>query len=326
MPSTVYYDLALHEVSRETVNRDIRSFIVHEFEQIVKGSDNLPTGWPGEEKIAELVRLADGLFIFASTTCRFIAEEQHWSPQELLEAVFAPLTSFSVERDHGIPSGQSTRELDKMYTLVLERQFQRTTFHGDKSGVLKIFRRVMGLIAIAYEPLSVTAIAALLSLRVDIIETRLKHLHAVLDTPRDTTAVVKISHPSFREFLLDKRRCENQDFFIAEEELHGTLTDGCIRLLSALKQNICDQKSPGVSVNSLETNIIQQHIPAELQYAGVYWIQHLKKSGKRPLDNGPVYEFFQEHLLHWLEAMSWIGKLSEGIRAIQVLESMIHVR
>jgi hypothetical protein len=45
-------------------------------------------------------------------------------------------------------------------------------------------------------------------------------------------------------------------------------------------------------------------------------IQHLEKSGAQLHDNDQVHRFLQVHLLHWLEALSWIGKTSEGILAI----------
>ena len=40
-------------------------------------------------------------------------------------------------------------------------------------------------------------------------------------------------------------------------------------------------------------------------------------------DHGEVHEFLLEHLLHWLEALSLIRKLPEGIRAITSLESIV---
>jgi hypothetical protein len=43
-------------------------------------------------------------------------------------------------------------------------------------------------------------------------------------------------------------------------------------------------------------------------------------------DDGRVHVFMQHHLLHWLEALSLAGKVSEGVRAIQLLEDMIDVR
>jgi hypothetical protein len=38
-------------------------------------------------------------------------------------------------------------------------------------------------------------------------------------------------------------------------------------------------------------------------------------------DNGLVYTFLQEHLLHWFEALSLVGKTFKGILAITLLES-----
>jgi hypothetical protein len=57
----------------------------------------------------------------------------------------------------------------------------------------------------------------------------------------------------------------------------------------------------------------------------VYWIQHLQKSGAQLYDNDQVHKFLQVYLLHWLEALSWIDKTSEGILAIFSLEAQIQV-
>jgi len=34
-----------------------------------------------------------------------------------------------------------------------------------------------------------------------------------------------------------------------------------------------------------------------------------------------VNSFLKEHFLHWLEALGWLGKVSEGIHAISLLDS-----
>jgi hypothetical protein len=38
-----------------------------------------------------------------------------------------------------------------------------------------------------------------------------------------------------------------------------------------------------------------------------------------------VHQFLQVHLLHWLEALGWIQKVSEGIYTIASLESIAAV-
>jgi hypothetical protein len=66
-------------------------------------------------------------------------------------------------------------------------------------------------------------------------------------------------------------------------------------------------------------------LPAELQYACRYWVDHLQRSEHQLYGDGRVHCFLREHLLHWVEALGWIEQSSEGIRAIALLESMVNV-
>ncbi|KAF5694732.1 G-protein beta WD-40 repeat-containing protein [Fusarium denticulatum] len=51
-------------------------------------------------------------------------------------------------------------------------------------------------------------------------------------------------------------------------------------------------------------------IPAELEYACTYWFLHLKRSD-RSLSSFK-YTFLYEHLLHWIEVLSLLGRLAAG--------------
>jgi hypothetical protein len=93
----------------------------------------------------------------------------------------------------------------------------------------------------------------------------------------------------------------------------------------SLKQDICKQKDPGILVTNIKKSQIELYLPLEIQYACLYWVQHLKTSRAQICDDSQVYEFLQDHLLHWLEALSWIGKFADGILAIISLEALIIV-
>jgi hypothetical protein len=54
-------------------------------------------------------------------------------------------------------------------------------------------------------------------------------------------------------------------------------------------------------------------------------VQHLQRSEARLYDNGKEHIFLQEHLLHWLEALSLMGKTSEGVLSITPFESIVIV-
>jgi hypothetical protein len=94
---------------------------------------------------------------------------------------------------------------------------------------------------------------------------------------------------------------------------------------TSLKQDVCGQEAPGTLVADIESSQIEQCLPPEVRYACLYWIQHLQKSDAQLCDNEEVHQFLQVHLLHWLEALGWIGKPSEGILAISSLEAQIQV-
>jgi hypothetical protein len=42
-------------------------------------------------------------------------------------------------------------------------------------------------------------------------------------------------------------------------------------------------------------------------------------------DDGDVHRFLKVHLLHWIEALSWLGKTSDVIRLLGSLQSIVIV-
>jgi hypothetical protein len=170
-------------------------------------------------------------------------------------------------------------------------------------------------------PLSTSSLSRLLHLPKEDVDATFNDLYAILDIPEDPTRQLRLHHPSFRDFLLNKDRCE--DFWVDEKKAHQILAAGCIQLMSmSLKQDICGLNTPSLLVTDIEPSRVQHFIPPEVQYASLYWIQHLHKSGTPLHDNDQVHQFLQKHFLHWLEAFGWMGKGSEGIYAIAALESI----
>jgi hypothetical protein len=94
---------------------------------------------------------------------------------------------------------------------------------------------------------------------------------------------------------------------------------------TSLKPDICDLNTPSVLVSDIESSRVKRSLPPEVQYACLYWIQHFHRSGARLRDDDQVHQFLKEHLLHWLEALGWMQKVSEGIYAIASLDSIAAV-
>jgi hypothetical protein len=188
-----------------------------------------------------------------------------------------------------------------------------------------MLRYILGSVIGLLSPLSVDSLSKLLYVpKMDINQT-LEDLYAILNIPKDPTCPLRLHHPSFRDFLLNQDRC-GANFWVDEEQVHQKLLNGCIGIMATLlKQDICGAGAPGMLAVDMERSQVERSLPPELQYACLYWIQHFQKSGAQPSDNDQVHQFLQKHLLHWLEALGWMGKVPEAVHAIASLELLTAV-
>jgi hypothetical protein len=154
------------------------------------------------------------------------------------------------------------------------------------------------------------------------IQQTLDDLHSILNIPEDMAQLIRLHHPSFRDFLLSSERC-GDDFWVDDRYRHWVLAQKRLQLMSTLKLDICGLCSPSVLVSDIDTSQVKKHLRPEVQYARLYWIPHILKSGNQLRDAGPVHEFSKKQFLHWLEAMALIGKTTEGMHAIAALESSV---
>ena len=299
-----YRDLVLHDISEFTVDRDISLFLKH----------NLSMIRPPEQVIERLVRKASGLFIWAATTCRFVHEGKRFSEERLAMILEVNSTAITAPEKH----------LNEVYITILKHSTSPSYTDKERGDLRDLLRHILGSIVVLFSLLSPNSLSKILQVTKKDIEQTLENLQAILDVPEDQTRPLRLHHPSFRDFLLDKDRCRDPDFQVDEKEAHETLATNCIQLMStSLKQDICGLKAPGVLVTDIESSQVEKYLPAELQYACLYWVQHMQRSSAQLYNQ--VYQFLQDHLLHWLEALSWIRKTREGLLAIFSLEAQIPV-
>jgi len=147
-----------------------------------------------------------------------------------------------------------------------------------------------------------------------------------MDIPKNQNYNLRLHHPSFRDFLLNKNRCVDLNFWVDEKLAHQRMTEYCIQLMSTfLKQDICSIIVPGTFATDIGQSKVEEVLPLEVQYACLYWTQHLQKSSPRLQDNERIHQFLQSHFLHWLEALGWMQKISEAITQIINLEAIAAV-
>ena len=75
----------------------------------------------------------------------------------------------------------------------------------------------------------------------------------------------------------------------------------------------------------VEKSKVEKYLPLHVQYSCRYWVHHLQRGNIDLYDIDQVHIFLQKHFLHWLEALSLMGKMSEGVLMLTALQSILTV-
>jgi heterokaryon incompatibility protein (HET) len=315
IPEAEHQDFVLHNIAPSIVDHDIMIFLEYNL-RLIRQERSLDVGWPGEEVIRCLVQNASGLFIWAATACRFIREGKRFTVKRLAMVL--------ENSSHAITAPE--KHLNDIYMTVLKNSVSSDYSNEEREELYGMLRYILGSIVILSSPLSPYSLSKLLHVSKEEVDQTLDDLHAILEVTKDQTRPLRLHHPSFRDFLLNKDRCDDSNFWVDEKQAHQMLAGSCIQLLSAsLKEDICGVTIPGTLIADVESGRVEECLPLEVQYACLHWVQHLQRSGSQLRDNDDVDQFLRNHFLHWLEALSWMKKISEGILEMISLESIAPV-
>jgi NACHT domain len=308
IPEGTHQDYILHNISPPIIDHDISVLYRYELQNVWEKCD-----LPEQQTIGLLIKKAGGLFIWAATVCRFINGDRRFIARRLSLILKGDTTVMPPEK-----------KLDEIYTTILTHSLSGSLDEYEKEELCRSFKEIVGSIVVLFDPLSAANLARLLNKTKEEIVQTLDDLHSVLDVPESQEYAIRLLHPSFRDFLLDKKRCRDQQLWVHDIKTHEILAQNCLGLMSSsLKRDICDLRVPGALRSKVDNSRVEQCLPADLQYACRYWVQHLQRSRARLCDNSKVHTFLREHFLHWLEALSLIGKTSDSVQMVTNLQSMI---
>src|SRR5262249_6437524 len=139
-------------------------------------------------------------------------------------------------------------------------------------------------------------------------------------------------HQSAKDYLTEHAKSEilSKIFPYGPAEGHQTIVSQSIKAMGAKlqKRDVYDLKYQGFTITKVQAPH-QEHL-ATIRYACVYWIDHLCeiKSGHDRVglcDNGTIDIFLKEHFLHWLEVLSLLKRMSEGVLSMAKLTGLLQV-
>ncbi|CCO33531.1 Vegetative incompatibility protein HET-E-1 [Rhizoctonia solani AG-1 IB] len=294
--------LVLHDLDSSMVKTDIERYMRDE----LKGIPLTEKHWP---KIMERCGL---LFIYASTTCRYI--KNAYEMKTLAKALNTITRTASMPMEHG-----DENVIDELYKTVLDTAFGRPGLNqADK----RTMKDVLDMAVCAVEPMTLNAMAGLLSLEgADQVDALLRPLRSVLNVSKGAGAVTTL-HASFADFMLSVDR--SGTYHCKARSRHAAMAESCLEAMSAAKpkMNICGLPSSYLfddEVGGLKTRVAESISPG-LMYACRYWATHLRLGGLWPELIQRVNEFFSSKLLLWMEVINLTKHIRHATSIIQDAE------
>ncbi|KAJ0425222.1 hypothetical protein BJY00DRAFT_308549 [Aspergillus carlsbadensis] len=264
--------LSTNSVPGGTPMDDITLFVKHELGEIRHKLD-LVQGWPSQDDFESLVQKCEGLFLYAATACRFLANADGLGD---LEARLQMILASTVETH----SPEET--LDKIYDIIVKHALEKDEVtHEWKESFIHRFQQEVGGLMFLLEAVSLEGLSSLLSVSKPDMRRTLRDLSPIIKVPTNNKSPIRLLHQSFRDYLLAEERCKDARLRVNKQDQHGVLAECCLRLIrERLQKDICGLGRPGI----LAAHLCQG--PADL------------------LGSDDLHDFLETNFLQWLEAMS----------------------
>lgn len=184
------------------------------------------------------------------------------------------------------------------------------------------YKRIFAVTSLVFRPLSLSELSLVTGLPFDIVETAIKMCGSFLTLTGETVSLI---HQSAKDYLETNYESRLQPAGTAQG--HADIGRHSIdAMFTILKQNMYN-----LDFDFKPKDMTPPHPDplAPVRYSCVFWADHLCSESpecqRELMDDGPVWRFLNEHFLRWLESLSLLGKLSDGVLSIRKLRNVIQV-
>ncbi|KFY10561.1 hypothetical protein V491_07595 [Pseudogymnoascus sp. VKM F-3775] len=121
----------------------------------------------------------------------------------------------------------------------------------------------------------------------------------------------------------------SQQDLLHNDRAYCSLAEKSIQqMCSSLTRNICKLTTTNAEIDTIDRSDIINVLPDELQYSCRFWILHLYRGKNRFLVDvdlqNQVYDFLAGYFLCWLEALSLLRLVHDGINSLESLERLLN--
>lgn len=298
------------ELNSNLVSKAVAYFIGFKASELAKARGLELTARNEIEKL--LSKKAEGTFLWVSLVCKELEKVALWKVQSVLEK---------------FPTG-----LNLFYDRMME------DISNQDAETAKFCLKILQSVTLAYRPLQIQELLTISGLlgsnfsNERVLSDLIERCGSFLTVRKETVFFVHLTAKDY--FVSGKGR--DRIFPNGDIAKHGRILHNCLDIMlhNTLKRDMCGLQKPGAKLQEALTKIHESCV-SRVSYACVYWVAHLRQyiegldKGAKDMslirDNGRVHEFLKKHLLHWIEAMSLVGKVPEAVSMMQELQSMLTV-
>ncbi|KAL2888910.1 Vegetative incompatibility protein HET-E-1 [Ceratocystis lukuohia] len=275
------------EINQSSVSLAVDFFMKYKVDQLVvkkKYDDKVKM-----DVLEHLQSNANGTFLWVALVCQELSNSARWEAP-------AKLKSF--------PPG-----LDALYRRMLDEI--------SKSSNAQLYKEIIAKVLIAYRPITLDELRVLVKALEDFNREDIEGVIAScgsLFTVHDN--VVSFVHQSAKDYFLGEALGQVLPFGISHQ--HQVVLVRSLELLhQTLKRDIYNLQAPGCLISEISAAPDPDPL-AGIQYSCIFWVDHLHDSSANVIasENDKILAFFKEKYLQWLEALSLMGNIYTGVRAI----------
>ena len=294
------------EINEKSVSQAVDIFIHHKIQKL---TDLKKYNQETQNAVmSHLLENARGTFLWVALVCQKLAETPRLS---------------TLQRLRTFPPG-----LDAIYQQMMDQVNGR-----DES---RLCKQVLAVASIAYRPITLQELTTLIDVDIpsDLAANDLDSLADIIGYCGSFLTIsnhaVFFVHQSAKDFLLKNASAEILPDGLAAAH-HRVFSQSLQVLEKTLRPDIYTLEAPGVSVSEAQAKKPRPDPLAEVQYSCVYWIDHLIcYSFDRPTNaNARVCDvisvFLTQKYLYWLEALSLLSSIPQGLVAMTKLEGVLLV-
>jgi hypothetical protein len=283
------------ELNAKTISTAVSTYIQHKVDELVKLKKY-------DDKVRDAVHYyllanANDTFLWVALVCQNLVEVQRWETIQMLNQ---------------FPPG-----LNALYRRMINQ------IRSSKRA--ELCKRILAVISTVYRHITLDELASFIDMPGDY-----EDLAGIIGfcgsflTLREHT--ISFVHQSAKDYLAEHASAEIFPDGRTEEQ-QRIVSRSIEAMDKVLERDVYGLRHPGCSINKVEQPDLDPLAP--IRYACVYWVDHLcEKSSHDEVglyDNGTIDVFLRKHFLHWLEALSLIKGISDGVLAIAKLIGLLTV-